>query len=323
MENITAATTDVSGSGYDTVINNFSQACVIVVVSTTIIASNIVNLIVWTRIGGIARVTKFILLNLSVSDLLVGIVACAPAIYPSVTGDWPYGDVYCQISGVMHGVSCTMSIWCISLVGIDRYVAVTWPLRYLRVMSRRNTIIIMTTLWVCAYLTYLAPIATKDNFVYYQYTDELKMCGLYWEYPLYCIIATLYVPVASAVVVVFTAVRINRSLNRSHVPRVNANRKALRKLIASAVVFFACWFPYVSLVSWASVEPDFRFPALLQFWTLWLANCNSFMNVFVYSLTHKTFRQNVARLLTCKGSSVAPGTTLTDPTEHLAVTAIA
>ena len=323
MENVKVAPTSAAGTGDDSFINNFSQACVIVIASTTIIVSNIVNLIVWTRIGGIARVTKFILLNLSVSDLLVGIVACAPAIYPSITGDWPYGDIYCQISGVMHGVSCTMSIWCISLVGIDRYVAVTWPLRYLHMMSRRNTIIIMTTLWVSAFLTYLAPIATKDNYVYYHYTDELKMCGLYWEYPLYCVITTLYVPVASAVLVEFTAVRINRSLNRSHVPRVNANRMALRKLIASAVVFFACWFPYVSLVYVASVAPAFRIPALLQFWTLWLANCNSFMNVFVYSLTHKTFRQTVARLLKCKGSSVAPGTTLTDPTDHLAVNYIA
>ena len=308
MDNISVARTTISTvfPGYVTLVNSLSQVCAIVVVTTIIIVSNIVNIIVWSRIGGTAPVTKFILLNLSVSDVLVGIVACAPAIYPAFTGHWPFGDVWCQISGVTHGVSCTISIWCISMVGVDRYIAVIWPFRYKRMMSLRNAVIIMTTLWLCAVVTFVAPIFTKIDFVYYQYTTELKMCGLYWEYPFLCVATALYIPVASSAIVMFTAFRINRSLNKLHVPRADTNRKALRKLIVSAVVFFVCWGPYVTLAVMMSFAPAVKTPALLQFWSLWLANCNSFMNVFVYSFTNTSFRQGVVRLFKCRGAAVAP-----------------
>ena len=318
MDNCTTATTAMSTvvAGHYGPGDNLYQGCIVLVVTIAIIVSNVVNIVVWSRITWIAPVTKFILLNLSVSDILVGSVACAPAVYSVFTGHWPYGDVWCQISGVIHGGSCSMSIWCISMVGVDRYVAIIWPYHYQQVLSQRNAVIIMATLWLCAFATFVAPIFTKDNFVYYKFTQELNMCGMYWEYPIYCIIVTLYIPVASAVVVVFTAVRINRSLNRSHVPRANANRKAVLKLVASAVVYVVCWGPYVSLVSATSFMPALRPSPNLQFWTLWLGNCNSFLNVFVYSFIHKSFRQDCVRLLTCKGSTVGPE--LSDPANNSA-----
>ena len=318
MDNSSTTTTAISTvvAGLSTPGDNLYQGCIVLVITVSIIVSNVVNIVVWSRITWIAPVTKFILLNLSVSDILVGSVACAPAVYSVFTGHWPYGDVWCQISGVVHSVSCAMSVWCISMVGIDRYVAIIWPYRYQQVLSQRNAVIIMTTLWLCALATFIAPIFTKDNFIYYQFTQELKTCGPYWEYPLYCIITTLYIPVASAVVIVFTAVRINRSLNRSHVPRANANRKAVRKLVASAVVFVVCWGPYVNLVSAMSFMPAFRPSPNLQLWTLWLGNCNSFLNVFVYSFIHKSFRQGFVRLVTCRGATVGPE--LSDPANNVA-----
>ncbi|KAI0242105.1 Neuropeptide FF receptor 2 [Lamellibrachia satsuma] len=308
MDNISAASTTIStvATGYVTLANSLSQGYAIVVVTAIIIASNVISMIVWRRIDGILPVTKLILLNLSVSDVLVGIVACAPAIYPAFTGHWPFGDVWCQISGVTHSVSCSMSVWCISMVGVDRYIAVIWPFRYKRVMSLRNTVIIMTTLWLCAIITFVAPIFAKANFVYYQYTTEVKMCGIYWGYPLLCIITALYIPFASSAVIVFTSFRIYQSLNNLHVPRADANRKALRKLIVSAVAFFVCWGPYVTLSIMTSFVPAVKPPALLQFWSMWLANCNSFMNVFVYSITNQSFRKAVVRLVMCRGAAVAP-----------------
>jgi len=296
----TVAMSDVS------IVNSVMHGSAIIIVTTIIIVSNVVNIIIWSRMGGLARVTKFILLNLSVSDVMVGIIACAPAIFPAFTGRWPFGDVWCQVSGVMHSVSCAISIWCISVIGIDRYIAIVWPFRYKQLMSMRNVSIIMTALWICATVTFVAPIFTKSNFVYYQYTDELKMCGLYWEYPLFCVLTALYIPVASSAVVVFTSVKINRSLNSSNLPRADANRKALRKLVVSAVVFLTCWGPYTTLAVMSSFVPAVRPPASVQFWSLWLANCNSFMNVFVYSLTVKSYRLAVVRLVKCAGVPIVP-----------------
>ena len=81
MDNFTYVITGVSTSatGHDASDNCLLEGCVVLVVTVGIIVSNVVNIIVWSRVGGLAPVTKFILVNLSVSDILVGSVACAPS----------------------------------------------------------------------------------------------------------------------------------------------------------------------------------------------------------------------------------------------------
>ena len=98
------------------------QATIIAVVSSGIILSNIINLIVLVSASAaMPWATRFFLINLSISDLLVGFISCAPSVLPAVTDRWTYGDVWCQISGVSHGTSVTVSIWSISMVGLHRF----------------------------------------------------------------------------------------------------------------------------------------------------------------------------------------------------------
>jgi len=98
------------------------QTCVIAVISSGIILSNIINLIVLVSASAaMPWATRLFLINLSSSDLLVGLIACAPAVLPAATHSWSYGDVWCQISGITHGTSVTVSIWSISMIGLHRY----------------------------------------------------------------------------------------------------------------------------------------------------------------------------------------------------------
>lgn len=106
---------------YERLITVF-QTTVVAVVSGGIILSNAVNLVVLlSASAAMPKPTRLFLINLSTSDLLVGLIACAPAVLPAATDRWMYGDVWCQISGVAHGTSCAVSIWSISMVGLHRY----------------------------------------------------------------------------------------------------------------------------------------------------------------------------------------------------------
>ena len=191
----------------------------------------------------------------------------------------PFGDVWCQISGVTQ--SFLHDLHLVYFYGWHRplrrrHVAV--PPQASLPLSLRNAVITMTTLWLCAITTFVALIFTTANFVYYQYTTEVN-CAL-----LLCIITALYI-------IVFTAFRIYKSLNNSQTLRGDAKRKALSKWVVSAVAIVVCWVTsYVTLVVMTCFLPALKLPALLQFWSLYLANYNSFMNVFVYSFTNQ-FRQ--------------------------------
>jgi len=111
-------------SGYERFVTVL-QTTVIAVISSGIILSNIINLIVLASASAaMPWATRLFLINLSSSDLLVGLVACAPAVLPAATGRWTYGDVWCQVSGIAYCVSCTVSIWSISMIGLHRFGAV-------------------------------------------------------------------------------------------------------------------------------------------------------------------------------------------------------
>ena len=272
------------------------EGIVVIVVSVAIVVSNTINLVVWSRVKGVSRTTLLFFLNLSVSDLLVGVVACAPSVYPSFAGSWPYGAVWCQISGVTHGTSVTISIWSISMIGIDRYVAVSNPHTYRHLASVRGSVAILTGLWTAAIVTFVAPILFKRDFVYYKYRNAVKMCGMHWEYPAYCVITGMYIPVASGCVLVYTVLRIRAALARERdTLRMRCNRRVFNILVAASLTYFACWGPYVILVIVTAIT-SLRPPGWLSFCSAWLANANSFVNVFVYSASSPAFRRGLREL---------------------------
>ena len=79
-------------SSYETFITVL-QTTIIAVISSGIVVSNIVSLIVLlSASGAMPWATRLFLMNLSVSDLLVGVIACAPAVIPAATHRWIYDD---------------------------------------------------------------------------------------------------------------------------------------------------------------------------------------------------------------------------------------
>jgi hypothetical protein len=283
------------------------KVIVVSVVSCMVITTNILNIIGWSRVRHIAMATRAFLINLSVSDLCVGIIACAPSTYPAWTSRWPYGDVWCQVSGIVHGSSVTVSIWSISLVSIDRFCAVTWPLKYSRMVTKGRCGLIILGLWVCALVSFLAPCLTKEDLIYYRFKVEYSMCGLYWEYAEYCAITGFYIPIFCGSVLIFTAVKIVQALRVSSKFQEasgvgntrSANRKALKVIVATSIIYFIFWGPYVTQVVAESLVHSLKAltPDWLSFATLWLANSNSGINVFVYSMTNAGFRAHLLHLL--------------------------
>ena len=69
------------------------QTTIIAVISSGIVLSNIINLIVLVSASAaMPWATRLFLINLSISDVLVGVIACAPAVVPAATHRWIYGD---------------------------------------------------------------------------------------------------------------------------------------------------------------------------------------------------------------------------------------
>ena len=281
---------------------------IVAMVSIFIIISNILNIYILSRKCHVPRISRIFLLNLSFSDLCVGVISCLPTIYSAVWEHWPYGVAWCQIAGIFHGTSCAISIWSISMVSIDRYLAICKPMTYATWKSPRKAYAVIAFLWTFAFASFLTPPLTKSNHIYYQFDQAENMCGLFWDYKWFCIMTTFYIPILSGCLLVFTNVGIIRTIVkrkdgldkidcRSSMRR-NQGKSAVKLLLTTSSIFFLAWGPYVVAVLLYSFTDDYQIPEKPRFFLMWIANSNSFMNVITFSFVYRSFRHELRRCFT-------------------------
>ncbi|CAD5113319.1 DgyrCDS2495 [Dimorphilus gyrociliatus] len=284
------------------------RATVIGTIGILTISANCISISVLRLTKQIPYIARICLINLGAADLMVGLVACLPSIVPAIISEWPFGDVWCQISGISHGVSVTVSIWSISAVSLDRYVAIIYPLRYNQIVTVKRLMWLLLGMWTLAIATFFIPLPTKSNFIYYRYSEANCMCGLFWEYPWFCVITAIYIPILSGACLLFTTVKIIKSIklikNQVGPASLDGNSgvnkkdvKAVKLLIITTLAYFTCWGPYVVQVVFESFFKEIAIHPVLSFCTVWLANSNSFGNVVIYILIYSSFRRNAIMVM--------------------------
>ncbi|XP_077191894.1 histamine H3 receptor [Paroedura picta] len=98
---------------------------------------------------------NYFLLNLAISDFLVG-AFCIPLYVPYVlTGKWTFGRSFCKLWLVMDYLLCTTSVFNIVLISYDRFVSVTRAVSYRAQQGdTRQAVFKMTLVWFLAFLLY-------------------------------------------------------------------------------------------------------------------------------------------------------------------------
>uniref|UniRef100_A0A8C8E9V8 Histamine receptor H3 n=1 Tax=Otus sunia TaxID=257818 RepID=A0A8C8E9V8_9STRI len=98
---------------------------------------------------------NFFLLNLAISDFLVG-AFCIPLYVPYVlTGRWIFGRSLCKLWLVVDYLLCTSSVFNIVLISYDRFLSVTRAVAYRAQQGNtKRAVLKMMMVWVLAFLLY-------------------------------------------------------------------------------------------------------------------------------------------------------------------------
>ncbi|XP_071504767.1 histamine H3 receptor-like [Diadema antillarum] len=94
------------------------------------------------------RTSNFIIMNLAIADLLVGMVSLTMNASWIASGRWLFGEIVCKLYSVVDYVAVNMSIAMIAFISLDRYYAVTKHFKYQSIMSLHRVKIAITTTWV-------------------------------------------------------------------------------------------------------------------------------------------------------------------------------
>lgn len=90
---------------------------------------------------------------------------------------WIFGDVWCSVWLAVDVWMCTASILNLCAISLDRYVAVTRPVSYPSIMSRKRAKALIAGLWVLSFVICFPPLVgwkdKKVSFFRSLYQDKL------------------------------------------------------------------------------------------------------------------------------------------------------
>ncbi|KAF7651833.1 hypothetical protein LDENG_00104840 [Lucifuga dentata] len=74
-------------------------------------------------------VTNLFILNLAISDLLVGIFCIPTTLVDNLITGWPFSNVVCKTSGFVQGTSVSASVFTLVAIAVERFRCIVFPLR--------------------------------------------------------------------------------------------------------------------------------------------------------------------------------------------------
>ncbi|UXI19999.1 ERGIC-53 protein [Sarcoptes scabiei] len=130
--------------------------CVALILTTLI--GNILVIIVVVRFHRMRTVTNILLASLAVADITVASLVMPFTVVYDIYRYWPWGPVLCHFWISCDVMCCTASILHLCCVAIDRFWAITRPLRYRSLISKRRLFCCIISIWLCSAAISFIPI---------------------------------------------------------------------------------------------------------------------------------------------------------------------
>lgn len=126
----------------------FGVAVCLGVVNLLVVCGNVFVLYILVSQKSLHTSTNFIVLSLTVSDFLLGVVVLPFSIFQEYSDSWMFGAVWCKTWLALDVLFSTASIYNLLAISFDRYMAVRQPIKYRFISSNRMTKITIAVVWL-------------------------------------------------------------------------------------------------------------------------------------------------------------------------------
>ncbi|XP_064005757.1 neuropeptide FF receptor 2 [Pogoniulus pusillus] len=266
-------------------------------------------------------VTNLFILNLAVSDLLVGIFCMPTTLLDNIIAGWPFGSLVCKMSGMVQGISVSASVFTLVAIAVDRFRCIVHPFR--QKLTVPSALAIIALIWLLA-VAIMCPSAVMLQIQEEKHfrvllghgnrTRPVYWCREDWPEPgmrrIYTTVlfANIYLAPLSLIVLMYA--RISMALSspvlgrpgqqqQQQQQRLAVSRKkqkVIKMLIVVASLFTLSWLPLWTLM----MLSDYATLSDLQLQLInvyiyplahWLAFFNSSINPIVYGFFNENFRR--------------------------------
>ncbi|XP_076373353.1 putative G-protein coupled receptor No18 [Tachypleus tridentatus] len=295
----------------------------VLIISLTLVGNILVILVIF-RFRRLRSVTNLLLASLATADITVALLVMPLLVVYDVERHWRFGPVACHLWISCDVMCCTASILHLCVIALDRFWAITKPLRYRSCVSKKRVMMAIGIIWLCSGAISFIPIFMgwySENPV--SIFDENTECSLNVNrvYAVISSVTSFYLPLPVMFYVYFRILliaerqareirQIEKSLEGAdhHVKRslrrqsrqLLTDTKAIRTLGIVMGVFCICWLPfflmYVILAYCEQCYLEYEWRSAIT----WLGYFNSSFNPCIYAFLNREFKSAFRRVLGCK-----------------------
>uniref|UniRef100_A0A8D9FJG2 Tachykinin-like peptides receptor 86C n=3 Tax=Cacopsylla melanoneura TaxID=428564 RepID=A0A8D9FJG2_9HEMI len=263
-------------------------------------------------------VTNYFLVNLSVADVMLSVFNCVFNFIYMIHEDWNFGLTYCAINNHVGIVTVASSVFTLTGISIDRYLAIVRPLKPR--MSKRWAQVIILLIWFTSFLLG-GPYLLYSRIVVYRYSGKVqRSCIVIWPdgqatnskvdhiYNLVLFFLTYIIPM-TAMVICYTNMgrelwgsRQIGEMNVRQLECIKSKRRVVKMFIIIVTIFAICWLPYhcyfICIHYYPETIRQHRYLMQQMFlFFYWLAMSNAMVNPLIYYWMNSRFRQYFKDLL--------------------------
>lgn len=300
-----------------------------VIVAFLAIFGNLLVLIAFLVEKKLRKMTNFYIISLSVADLLIGLIGIPSAILVKV-GLPVNAFTSCLVMLSTLIVLCTVSIFNLLAVSLDRYWAILYPFKYQTKMSRRAVTVIIFLCWMLGSIIGFLPLLGWNegptesgkclfipiidyNFLVFMYFGTTIYPGVLMAYfysRIYCVVIEQMRKSSNCNILSgsFKNPAVNQQINinsmKNFKPSLfNLNRKEVTKtkdLSVIVLLFMLCWMPLNTANCILAFCKTCKIPLQLMEFFIVLSHANSAINPFLYAYQMKDFRRTIHCLIRCR-----------------------
>lgn len=254
--------------------------------------------------------TNHLILSLSVAGVLIGGFVMPHSMVRSIETCWYFGQIFCEFHTTIDVVLCNTTMWHLTFISIDRYLAIFHPLHYRNLMTNKTGAAMISSSWGLALVFGFAIVISNPQVKirgdFYKsclggcFSLHAREIGVEYSIIFYfipvCIIITVY---SRIFFVAQRHTKVIHSYNKG--PKLSApltakDLKATKTLAIIVGNFLFCWTPFFMC---NIIDPliGHSIHTLLYESLMWVAYLNAMFNPLIYVFFYNWFRKTTKALL--------------------------
>ncbi|XP_075738016.1 LOW QUALITY PROTEIN: cholecystokinin receptor type A [Rhipicephalus microplus] len=128
------------------------------------VVGNVLVLVTLVQNKRMRTVTNVFLVNLAVSDLLLGVLCMPFTLIGSLLRNFVFGELMCKFIPYLQAVSVSVSVWTLVSISMERFFAIVRPLQSRRWQTVSHAYRVIAVIWALS-LIHVAPIAVLSQLI--------------------------------------------------------------------------------------------------------------------------------------------------------------